>query len=121
MRNLEKYTGFQDYDSFKNHINGLPKLDESFEYYQENHKNKQIAVAIEVIIQIGNIWDDGIFELTPKMQNYLRNSINVLERYPNKTNQMLSLIKKGKYYLNNMEVLRCNTNKGFNYILYPLL
>lgn len=118
MNNIEKYCGFENYDDFKEYANSLPKLDESFNYY-DNHHDEEISKSMEVIIQIGNVWDEGWREITPNMKLYLITAITKLNNYQNKNKQIISLIKNGKYYLNNMSVLECH--EAFNYILSPAL
>lgn len=119
MNKLEEYTGFKEYEDFKKYVNSLPSINEEIEYL-DNHPDKTIALAMEIVIQIGNLWDDGVYELTPHMQEYLKNAISVLQNYPEKNSQIVALIKNGTYYLNNMDVLKCHTEEDFNYILYPI-
>lgn len=83
------------------HIDGLPY--DEFDY-MDNNPDKETALAMEVIIQIGNSWDDGVRELTPDMRNYLRTALTILKTCENKTPQINELIKNGGYYLNTMEV-----------------
>ena len=118
MKNLESYTGFDNYAEFKDYVNNLPKINENFDYL-DNNENKEVALAMEIVIQIGNLWEDGGRELTPKMHKLLQQSISVLLNCTNKTNQIASLIKHGRYYLDNMDVLECNTTNNFNYIISP--
>lgn len=120
MKRLEEYTGFTDYNDFKDYANSLPKITEEIDY-TDNNPNEEIALAMEYIIQIGNMWEDGILELTPNMGNCLCRCIEILEEYPDKDRQIIALIKNGKYYLSNMEVVRCYTSDNSNYLLYPLL
>lgn len=117
MQKLEEYTGFKTYDEFKDYANSLPKIDEEIDY-RINHQDKDIAKAMETIILIGNAWEDGIRELTPNMQRFLKNALALLENYPEKNAQINGLLRVGKYYLNNMEVLSCHP---FEYILYPTI
>ena len=105
---LEKYTGFKNYDDFKTHINSLPELSEELDYL-DNHPNKSIAIAMEVVIQIGNLWDDGCKELTPKMRKYLYRALQILQNCKTKNGQIKSLIRNGNYYYRNMDELKMYT------------
>lgn len=117
INNLENYCKFNVYDDFKEYANSLPKITEDIEYL-DNHPNKDVALAMEIIIQIGNAWEDGIRELTPSMKKYLVASLTVLNR-ADRNRQIDSLIKNGNYYLSHMEVLRCHN--CINYLIMPAL
>ena len=120
MNNIEKYTGFETYNEFKSYANTLPKINEDFDY-ELNHSNKEVSVAMETIIQIGNLWEEGVRELTPNMHVYLENSIRFLTEYPEKNKQILALIKTGTYYYNNMDILKCYTSDDYDYIVKPAI
>ena len=109
MSRLEEYTGFKNYDDSKTHINSLPELSEELDYL-ENHPNKSIAIAMEVVIQIGNLWDDGCRELTPKMRKYLYRALQILQNCKTKNGQIKSLIRNGNYYYRNMDELKMYTS-----------
>lgn len=117
VNNLENYCNFNIYDKFKGYVNSLPKINEDIEYI-DNHPNKDVALAMEIIIQIGNVWEDGIRELTPSMKEYLIASLTILNR-TDKNKQINALIKNGNYYLNHMEVLECHNY--VDYIIIPAL
>ncbi len=119
MKELEKYTGFKEYEDFKNYANSLPRITEDLDY-EDNHPDKAISLAMEIIIQIGNVWDEGLRELSPKMKEYLKTAINTLQSYEDKNQQIIGLIRNGLYYYNNMEVLQYHTDENFNYLLYPI-
>lgn len=84
--------------------NELPRINEGFDYL-DNHPNEKVALAMEVVIQIGNAWDDGIRELTPSMKKHLLESIAILNRVTDKNSQINGLIRNGDYYLKHMNVL----------------
>ena len=84
--------------------NELARINEEI-YYLDNHPNKKVALAMEVVIQIGNAWDDGIRELTPSMKKHLEESIAILNRVTDKNSQINGLIRNGDYYLKHMNVL----------------
>lgn len=119
MNNLESLTGFSNYGDYKTYVNNLPEIKEDIDY-SDNNPDPTIAKAMEVVIQVGNIWEDGIREITPNIKKYLENSLSILSQYKNKDNQINSLIKNGLYYLNNMDVLECNTGNNYDYLLYPI-
>ena len=102
---LEEYAGFKNCDDCEAQINALPELSEELDY-SENHPNRSIAVAMEVVIQIGNLWEDGLREITPRMRTYLYQALQTLKSCETKTGQMNSLIKNGTYYYRNVEELR---------------
>lgn len=109
MNNLEKYAGFTNYKSFKNHINSLPRIVEEIDY-KDNNTDETIALAMEIVIQIGNLWEDGYRELSPNMMRYLKNAVDILKQYEEKNQQINGLIRTGTYYLQNMEVILCHTS-----------
>lgn len=79
-------------------------VDDDFDYH-DNHPNEMIAISMEIIIQIGNSWDDGARTIVPDMKQHLFTAISRLEEFDDKTSQINSLIRNGKYYLNNMKVV----------------
>lgn len=76
--------------------------------YLNNHPDKTVALAMETIIQVGNLWDDGVYELTPHMQGNLKNALSTLQNYPEKNSQIIALIKNGTYYLNSMNLIKAD-------------
>lgn len=119
MYRLEEYTGFENYDDFKTYINSLPEINEELDYL-ENHPNKSIAIAMEVVIQIDNLWEDGYREITPRMRKYLYQALQILQCCETKTGQINSLIKNGTYYYKNMDELKMHSLENEKYILFPL-
>ena len=120
MKNIEKLSGFEKYEDYKQHINTLPKINENIDFSM-NHENKTVALSMEVIIQIGNLWEDGITEITPQMRNYLVSALKVLQKYNPKNPQINALIKNGLYYINNMDVLTDNVCNDYDYIVKPAI
>lgn len=113
---LEEYAGFKNSDDFKTQINSLPELREELDY-SENHPNKPIAIAMEVVIQIGNLWEDGCREITPRMREYLYQVLQTLKSCKTKPGQINSLIKNGTYYYRYMDELRIHSLD--NVLFYP--
>lgn len=119
MSKLEEYTGFKYYKDFKEYANSLPETTEDIEY-SSNHPNKEVAMAMEVVIQIGNLWDDGYRELSRKMKTSLADAIKILKKSSTPSGQIKSLIRNGEYYYRNMEVLECHNANASDFILYPI-
>ena len=67
----------------------------------DNHPDKTIARAMEVVIQAANMWEDGIRELTPEIKTYLTNALTTLQEYKDKNQWIESLIREGNYFLNH--------------------
>lgn len=120
VQNIEQMTGFQTYEEYKQHINSLPKITEDIDT-SFNHEDKTISVAMEVIIQIGNLWEEGVKEMTPNMHEYLLSAINILKSFEPKNEQIIALIKNGTYYLNNMDVLTYHECDDYDYIIRPAI
>ena len=70
--------------------------------YYDNHPDPTIAIAMEVVIQVGNLWDDGVRELTPTIMTDLKNALTTLQKNQNKNQRINNLIRTGNHYLNNM-------------------
>ena len=107
VRKIEEYAGFIHHDDSEQPIDSQPELSEDLDY-RDNHPNPQIALSMEVIIQIENIWEDGIMELSPYLKICLQRAVKTLQEYSAKTPQINSLIKDGTYYDKNMDVLICH-------------
>lgn len=120
MKKLEEYTGFDDHEDFKKMVNSLPNITEGIDY-MSNHPNPQIALAMEVIIQLNNLYEDGCYEISPNMYRYLEIAISVLESADEKNNkQIVSCIRSGKQFLNSFTVIRMHTYDEASYILSPI-
>lgn len=96
------------FDEPKTNINSLQELIGEIDYL-DNHPDKPVAIAMEIVIQIGNLWDDGCRELTLKMRKYLYQALQTLQNCKTKNGQIKSLIKNGNYYYRNMDELRMYT------------
>lgn len=119
MDKLEEYTGFSSYEEFKNHINSLPKLKEEIESLS-NHPNKEVSIAMEIIIQFGNLYEDGIYDISPRMYDYLKLALQTLQNEQEKNRQIESLIRVGTQYLKTFNVLQIHTYDEAEYLLAPL-
>ena len=121
MEKLTELTGFVDYNEFKNKINSSEQLFEDIDMYS-NHENKTVSVAIEIVIQCGNLYEDGWYEITPQIYTLLKWAVNILEKYPNdeKNTQVTGCLRSGKFYLNYFKVIQVHTiQPKDNYILAP--
>lgn len=118
MRNLEKLCNFKSYGDFRDYANSLPRINEEIDC-SENHPDSRVAAAMEVVIQIGNAWDDGIRELTPLMKRHLAKSVAALKRVKGGSQQIAGLVRNGNYYLSHMDVLECHDCAS--YVIMPAL
>ena len=121
MEKLTELTGFVNYEEFKNKINSSEQLFEDIDMYS-NHENKTISVAMEIIIQCGNLYEDGWHEVTPQIYTLLKWAVDILENYSNddKNTQVNGCLRSGKFYLNYFNVIEVHTIKPKdNYILAP--
>lgn len=119
MKRLEEYTGFDSYDNFKNYINSQFEINEETEYLS-NHPNEEVLIAIEMIIQLGNLYEEGLYEISPKMYDLLKDALNVLQNTQDKTKQVLSCIRSGSQYLKSFSVIQMHTYDEADYIMAPL-
>lgn len=119
MKRLEEYTGFDSYDDFKNNINSSPRITEDIDYLS-NNQNEKVSEAIEIIIQFGNLYEDGCYEVSPKMYEYLKYALDVLQNTEDKNQQILSCIRSGRQYLKSFLVLQMHTYNEADYLLAPL-
>lgn len=120
MDKLEAYTGFVKYEDFKNHVNSLPKINEEIDY-RNNHTNTQIATAIEVVIQIGNLYEDGIYDISPQMYTWLRNAVQILQSVSTQDKNIQSYYTKGRVYLNIFTPITLHVYDEAQYILAPIV
>ena len=95
--------------AFKEYSDILQIVREEPNYYN-NHPDSTIAIAMEVVIQVGNLWDDGVRELTPTIRTDLKNALTTLQKYQNKNQRINNLIRAGNHYLNTM-ITPTNTNQ----------
>ena len=95
-------TQFHIPEEFKRHL-----ADEGIDFML-NHSNETVALAMEAVIQVGIRQEDGAEKLSPRMHRYLENAVGILQEYDSKKPQIDTLIKNGKYYLDNMAVVGQN-------------
>lgn len=119
MAKLEQYTGFQEYNDFKNHINSLPKITEEIDYLN-NYPDRKVATAMEVIIQFGNLYGDGIYDVSPRMYTWLKNAVQLLGQSKTQDKKIKSFYEKGCAYLKIFKPIIMYTFDDADYILGPL-
>lgn len=120
MQKLEEYTGFEHYDDFKKSVNHLPKINEDIDYLS-NHPDAKISIAMEVIIQFANLYEDGIYEVSPNMYNYLKSSVEYLKCIDCKDKQVVSCLRTGNHFLKIFSIIEMHTYDEASYILSPLM
>lgn len=87
--------------------------------YLSNHSDENIAIAMEVVIQFANLYEDGIYEVSPKMYDYLESSVNYLQSVDCKDKPVESSLQNGAYFLRVFRVAEIHTNDEISDILLP--
>lgn len=87
----------------------VPLADWIYEFEEieslSNHPNKEVSIAMEIIIQFGNLYEDGIYDISPRMYDYLKLALQTLQNKQEKNRQIESLIRVGTQYLKTFNVL----------------
>lgn len=75
-------------------------------HYLDNHPNKRIALAMEVIIQVANLYEEGVYEISPRMYGRLEKAVSILGKYSTQDNVAESFHHKGVRYLSIFEPMQ---------------
>lgn len=119
MAKLEEFTDFKKYEDFKQYVNSLPKIKEGIDY-KDNHTDERIALAIEVVIQFGNLYEEGIYDVSPRMYNWLKVAVQLLGESNVRDKSVMSYYIKGSKYLNIFTPVVLHDYNEAAYVLAPI-
>lgn len=92
---------------------GYPKIHECYDYL-DNDEDPETAYYIGVGIQLTNIWEDGIREVSKNLYNLFQTAYNFLLTKQSKTNQINCIIRENDYILKHMQILTPHRIKNNN-------
>lgn len=88
----------QYYEEFERCAISLFEITEDIDYLG-NHPDRRIATAMEVVIQISNIYEDGCHKISREMYSSLDTAVTILGQAGTLDKKVNSLYEKGCAYL----------------------
>ena len=88
----------QCYEEFERCVISLFEITEDIDFLG-NHPDRRIATAMEVVIQISNIYEDGCHKICREMYSSLDTAVTLLEQAGTLDKKVNSFYEKGCAYL----------------------
>lgn len=88
----------QCYEEFERCVISLFEITEDIDFLG-NHPDRRIATAMEVVIQISNIYEDGCHKISREMYSSLDTAVTILGQARTLDKKVNSFYEKGCAYL----------------------